>query len=58
MSRTEIAPELLDYIAGGAIGFDPEPSGTYTMRCEFSGEVCWLNSELRFPIPRKVNSRL
>jgi hypothetical protein len=39
MSRTEIAPELLDYIAGGAIGFDPEPSGTYTMRCEFSGEV-------------------
>ena len=37
MSRTEIAPELLDYIAGGAIGFDPEPSGTYTMRCEFSG---------------------
>ena len=39
MSRTEIAPELLDTIAGGALGFDPDGAGTYTMRCEFSGEA-------------------
>ena len=38
MSRREIAPELLEIVAGGALGFDPDGSGTYTMRCEFSGE--------------------
>ena len=38
MSRTEIAPELLDAVAGGALGFDPDGAGTFTMRCEFSGE--------------------
>ncbi len=38
MSRTEIAPELLEIVAGGALGFDPDGAGTYTMRCEFSGE--------------------
>jgi len=39
MSRREIAPELLDAVAGGALGFDPDGAGTYTMRCEFSGEA-------------------
>ena len=39
MGRIEIGPELLDIVAGGAIGFDPEAGGTYTMRCEFSGDV-------------------
>ena len=39
MGRTEIAPELLETVAGGALGFDPDAAGTYTMRCEFSGEV-------------------
>ena len=39
MGRIEIAPELLEIVAGGAIGFDPETDGTYTMRCEFSGDV-------------------
>ena len=39
MGRTEIAPELLEIVAGGALGFDPDGAGTYTMRCEFSGEV-------------------
>ena len=39
MSRTEIAPELLDTVTGGALGFDPDGAGTYTMRCGFSGEV-------------------
>lgn len=39
MSRTEIAPELLEFVAGGAIGFDPDAAGTYTMRCQFSGDI-------------------
>ena len=38
MARTEIAPELLETVAGGALGFDPDGAGTYTMHCEFSGE--------------------
>ena len=38
MGRTEIAPELLEIVTGGALGFDPDAAGTYTMRCEFSGE--------------------
>lgn len=38
MGRTEIAPESLEIVTGGALGFDPDASGTYTMRCEFSGE--------------------
>lgn len=37
--RTEIAPELLDKVAGGAIGYNPEPGGTYTMICQFSGST-------------------
>ena len=39
MGRTEIAPESLEIVTGGALGFDPDGAGTYTMRCEFSGEV-------------------
>lgn len=38
MSRREIAPELLDFVSGGALGFDPDEAGTFTMLCEFSGE--------------------
>lgn len=38
MGRTEIAPELLEAVAGGALGFDPDGAGTFTMRCEYSGE--------------------
>ena len=38
MGRTEIAPELLEIVSGGAIVFDPDAAGTYTMICEFSGE--------------------
>ena len=39
MARTEIAPELLETVAGGALGFDPDAAGTYTMHCEFSGQT-------------------
>ena len=39
MGRREIAPELLETVAGGALGFDPDASGTFTMHCEFSGQT-------------------
>ena len=39
MGRKEIAPELLEFVTGGAIGFDPDGAGTYTMRCQFSGDI-------------------
>lgn len=38
-NREEINLEALESVNGGAIGFDPEPSGTYTMRCQFTGKV-------------------
>lgn len=38
MGRKEIAPELLEFVTGGAIGFDPDGAGTYTMHCQFSGD--------------------
>ena len=37
MSKMPINEELLDMVNGGSLGFDPEPSGTFTMRCEYSG---------------------
>lgn len=39
MGRTEIAPELLEFVTGGSIGFDPDGAGTYTMYCQFSGDI-------------------
>lgn len=40
MKRVEINDDFLDNVSGGAIGFDVEDSGTtYTMKCEFTGEV-------------------
>ena len=38
-NRTELNLEMLENVAGGAIGFNPEPAGTYTMRCQFTGAV-------------------
>jgi hypothetical protein len=35
--RMQLDEEILDLINGGALGFDPEPTGTYTMRCQYSG---------------------
>lgn len=36
--RVELDLDVLDKVAGGAIGFNPDGKGTYTMICEFSGE--------------------
>ena len=36
--RMAIDPELLEKINGGALGYDPDDHGTYTMKCEFSGD--------------------
>jgi hypothetical protein len=36
-NRVELDPEMLDLVAGGSIGFNPDGSGTYTMYCEYSG---------------------
>ncbi len=38
-NRVPIDPELLDIVNGGAFGFDPDGSGTYTMHCQHSGQV-------------------
>lgn len=35
--RVELNEELLENVAGGAIGFNPDGNGTYTMLCEFTG---------------------
>ena len=37
--RIEIAPELLEYVNGGALGFNPEAGGTYTMIGQFTGKT-------------------
>ena len=36
--RMELSPEMLELVSGGAIGFNPDDNGTYTMICEFSGK--------------------
>lgn len=38
-NRTELNPEILENVAGGALGFDPDANGNYTMRCQFTGAV-------------------
>ena len=38
-NRREIDTELLDSINGGTLYFNPEASGTYSMTCEFCGDV-------------------
>lgn len=37
--KIELNDEILDKINGGAIGFNPDGQGTYTMKCQFSGET-------------------
>ena len=39
MGRVSLNDEFLDKINGGALGFDPEQGGTYTMRCQYSGKT-------------------
>ena len=36
-NRIAIDEELLGQISGGAIGFNPDDNGTFTMKCQFSG---------------------
>ena len=38
MAKQMIDEGLLDLVQGGSLGFDPESGGTYTMRCQYSGE--------------------
>ena len=38
-NRMAIDPELLEKINGGALGYDPDDHGTFTMHCQFSGET-------------------
>ena len=38
-SRVELGMEYLESVSGGSLGFDPDDNGTYTMFCEFSGDV-------------------
>lgn len=38
-NRVELGLESLDKVAGGALGFDPEGDGTYTMHCQFTGNT-------------------
>ena len=45
--RVALDPELLDVVSGGAFGYDPDGNGTYTMNCQYSGQVFYgvqLNS--------------
>lgn len=37
--RVAIDLDVLDNVSGGAFGYDPDGKGTYTMRCQFSGQV-------------------
>jgi len=36
-NRVEIDLDMLENVAGGAIGFNPDNNGTYTMKCQFTG---------------------
>lgn len=36
-NRIELGSEVLESVNGGAIGFNPDNNGTYTMLCEFTG---------------------
>lgn len=36
---TALNLDMLDNVSGGALGFNPDENGTYTMICEYSGNV-------------------
>ena len=38
-NRIPLNDNLVEAVAGGALGFDPDNKGTYTMHCEFSGNT-------------------
>ena len=31
--------DMLDQVSGGSFGFDPDSMGTYTMRCQYTGQT-------------------
>lgn len=37
-NRVELDIDQLDQVNGGAIGFNPDGTGKYTMKCQFSGK--------------------
>ena len=38
-NRVALDPEMLDAVAGGSVGFNPDGNGTYTMKCQYSGDT-------------------
>lgn len=38
-NRVPIDPELLDIVNGGSFGFSPDDHGTYSMYCQYSGQM-------------------
>ena len=36
--RVELNMESLENVTGGSLGYDPDGHGTYTMRCQYSGQ--------------------
>ena len=38
-NRVEIDMKALENVAGGSLGYDPDDHGTYTMNCQYSGNV-------------------
>ena len=37
MPKMNIDDNLLDFVTGGSIGYNPDGNGTYTMNCQYSG---------------------
>lgn len=38
-NRVQLDLEQLENVNGGSIGFNPDSNGTYTMKCEFTGNT-------------------
>ncbi len=36
-NRKELTDEAVDQVTGGALGFNPDNNGTYTMTCRYEG---------------------
>ena len=34
-----LSDDALDNISGGSLGYDPDGKGTYTMHCQYTGQV-------------------
>ena len=38
-SRVGLDDNVLEMINGGGLGYDPDSSGTFTMKCQYSGNI-------------------